>query len=162
MIIPVYYVCHLFSLFESWNFEQRPNSLTKCSRQKSQEFSSLLFKATSTALPWLFYFSNSHILLQFLQCYCTNVQDKGGKPDRKPHPLPNGSGNPYPCRNLKSWELSRLCLETSRKLCVHEFGFWCHCDIHCKMSSELFSWVKNVFWFYESGYSCLYRGTEPL
>jgi hypothetical protein len=28
------------------------------------------------------------------------VKDKGGKPDRKPHPLPYGLRNPY--RNLKS------------------------------------------------------------
>ncbi len=33
----------------------RPNSWTKF-RQKSSEFSSLLFKVTSTALPWDFYF----------------------------------------------------------------------------------------------------------
>jgi hypothetical protein len=28
------------------------------------------------------------------------VKEKGGKPDRKPYPLPNGLKNPY--RNLKS------------------------------------------------------------
>ena len=40
--------------------------------------------------------SNSRNLLQFLQC----VKEKGGKPDRKPYPLPYGLRNPY--RNLKS------------------------------------------------------------
>jgi hypothetical protein len=54
--------------------------------------------------------------------YCTYVvKEKGGKPDRKPRPLPYSLRNPY--RNLKSGELSRLYLETSKKLYVHEFGF---------------------------------------
>ncbi len=44
------------------NFELRPNSWTK-SRQKSPEFSSLLFTVISTALPWYFYFFNSRNLL---------------------------------------------------------------------------------------------------
>jgi hypothetical protein len=42
------------------------------------------------------------------------VQEKGGKPDRKPHPLPYGLRNPY--SNLKS-EKSQ-CPETSTKLCT--------------------------------------------
>jgi hypothetical protein len=41
--------------------------------------------------------TNAHNLLQFLQC--APVKEKGGKPHRKPHPLPSGL-NPY--RNLKS------------------------------------------------------------
>jgi hypothetical protein len=50
------------------------------------------------------------------------VKEKGGKPDRKPHSLLYSLRNPY--RNLKSEELSRLCPEASKKLYVHEFGFW--------------------------------------
>jgi hypothetical protein len=46
------------------------------------------------------------------------VNEKGGKPDRKPYPLPYGLRNPY--RNLTS-ENSQ---ETSAKLYVHEFGVW--------------------------------------
>ncbi len=50
--------------------------------------------------------SNSRNLLQFLllQCgYCT-VKKRGGKPDRKPHPLPYGVRNPETSslRTLKS------------------------------------------------------------
>jgi hypothetical protein len=47
---------------------------------------------------------------------------EGGKLDRKPHPLTYGLRNPY--RNFKS-ESPRLCPETSTKMYVHEFGFWC-------------------------------------
>ncbi len=39
------------------------------------------------------------------------VKEKGGKPYRKPYPLPYGLRNPY--RNL-NWELSRLCPETQK------------------------------------------------
>jgi hypothetical protein len=48
------------------------------------------------------------------------VQEKGGKPDRKPHPLHYGLKNPY--RNLKS-ENSQDYAQNSKKLYVHEFGF---------------------------------------
>jgi hypothetical protein len=43
--------------------------------------------------------SNSRNLLQFLE-FSYTVQEKGGKPDRKPYPLPCGLKSPY--RNLKS------------------------------------------------------------
>jgi hypothetical protein len=49
------------------------------------------------------------------------VKEKGGKPDRKAHPLFYGLRNLL--RKLKSGELSRLCPEISKKLYVHEFGF---------------------------------------
>jgi len=52
----------------------------------------------------------------------TEVQEKGGKPDRNPYLLPYGLRNPY--RNLKSENSV-----TSMKLYVQEFGFWkknCH------------------------------------
>jgi hypothetical protein len=64
----------------------------------------------------------------FLQTHATSysfytallytVKEKGGK---STHPLPYGLRNPY--RTLKS-ENTRLCPETSKKLYVHEFGFW--------------------------------------
>ncbi len=57
----------------------------------------------------------------FFSTLLYSVKEKGGKPDRKPQPLPYGLRNPY--RNLKSGELSRLCPETSRNLYLHEFGF---------------------------------------
>ncbi len=72
---------------------QRPNSWTK-SRQKSLEFSSLLFTNTSSALPWDFYF------FKISQPLTVSMKKNGGKPDRKPYPLPYGLRNPY--RNLKS------------------------------------------------------------
>ncbi len=71
----------------------------------------LAIHSTSTALPWDFYVfkltqalafsSNSHNLL----CISTvpllyTDKERGGKPDRKPYPLPNDLRNPY--RNLKS------------------------------------------------------------
>ncbi len=59
-------------------------------------FSSLLFTITitSTALPWDFYFS------RLTQPLAVSVKEKGGKPDRKPYPLPYGLRNPY--INLKT------------------------------------------------------------
>jgi hypothetical protein len=46
--------------------DQRPNSWTK-SKQRSYEFSSLLFKVTLQHCLGIFISSNSHNLLQFLQ-----------------------------------------------------------------------------------------------
>ncbi len=60
----------------------------------------LLIVVTSTALLEIYITSNSRSILQFLQfSYCT-LKKKGGKPDRKPYPLPYGLRNLY--RNLKS------------------------------------------------------------
>ncbi len=78
---------------------QRPNSWTK-SKQKSQEFSSLLFKVISTALPWDFYFFKLTQPLRLSYCTVYTVNEKRGKPNRKPYPLPYGLRNPY--KNLKS------------------------------------------------------------
>ncbi len=65
----------------------------------------------------------------FLQTHATSysfysvllytVKEKGGKPDRKPHPLPYGFSNQKP----QVWELSRLCPKILKKLYIHEFGF---------------------------------------
>jgi hypothetical protein len=65
------------------------NSWTK-SRQKSSEFSFLLFPVTCTALPWDFYF------FEFAQPLTVSLKEKGGKTDIKPYPFP------YGLRNLKS------------------------------------------------------------
>ncbi len=119
-----------------------PNSLMK-SKQKSVEFSFLLFTVTSTALPCDFcFFKLTQPLMYFFNlfhmfsksCNLLHIstikllyteQEKGGKPDRKPYPLLNGLRNPY--RNLKSE--NPQCPETSTKLYFHEFGFcdqWSH------------------------------------
>jgi hypothetical protein len=71
----------------------RPNSWKK-SRQKSEEFSSLLFTVTSTALLRDFWF------FKLMQPLTVSVKEKGGKPERKLYPLPYGLRNPY--KNLKS------------------------------------------------------------
>ncbi len=44
--------------------------------------------------------SNSFKLFQYLQFLLHTVKEEGGKPDRKPHPLPYALRNPY--SNLKS------------------------------------------------------------
>jgi rRNA maturation protein Nop10 len=44
--------------------------------------------------------SNSRNLLQPLYTLLYTVKEKGGKTERKPHPLPSGVRNPY--RNLRS------------------------------------------------------------
>jgi hypothetical protein len=41
----------------------------------------------------------------FLSALLYTVKEKGGKPDRRPHPLPYGFRNPY--RNLKCGETSK-------------------------------------------------------
>ncbi len=75
------------------------------------KFSSLLFTVTSTALPWGFYFFRltQPLTVSTDQLQYT-VEEKGGKPRteshtggkpvRKPYPLPYGLRNPK--RNLKS------------------------------------------------------------
>jgi hypothetical protein len=85
---------------------------------KSEEFSSLLFKITSPALPWNFYFFKLTQLLAVSSVhYCTLSR-------RKEENLIENHIPFLPPRNLKSGELSRLCQEFSKKLYVHEFGFW--------------------------------------
>jgi hypothetical protein len=68
---------------------------------KVLRFSSLLFTVTFTALPWDLYFfkiTQPHIVSTVQLLY--TVKEKGGKPDRKPHPLRYGLGNPY--KNIKT------------------------------------------------------------
>jgi len=48
-----------------------------------------------------FLFLQTHVTsYSFCSALLYTVKEKGGKPDRKPHPLPYGLRNPY--RNLKS------------------------------------------------------------
>ncbi len=86
-------------LMEFFSFGvQRPNSWTK-SRQKSF----LLFTVTCLEIYISLKFKLTQPLWVFRVRYCVTVytvKEKGGKPDRKPHPLPNGLRNPY--RNLNS------------------------------------------------------------
>ncbi len=98
---------------------QRPNSWTK-SRKKAEEFSSLLFTVTYTALPWDFYFFKltqppTVSSVQLLKA----VKEKGAIPDSKPYPLALWFKKSI--QKPQVWELSRLCPETSTKLYVHEF-----------------------------------------
>ncbi len=86
----IYYILYIMHTVQEESI-LRPNSRTK-SRQKSYEFSSLLFTVTSTALPWDLYF------FKLTQPRTVSVKEKGGKPDRKLYPLPYG----LRCRNLKS------------------------------------------------------------
>ncbi len=96
---------------------QRPNSWTK-SRQKSSEFSSLLF--TSTALPWDFYFFKlkQPLTVSTVQCcYFTLSRRK-----EENHTIPSSLWKKS-IQKPQVRELSRLCPETSTKLYGHEFGF---------------------------------------
>jgi hypothetical protein len=47
------------------------------------------------------------------------LKEKGGKPDRKPFPLPYGLRNPY--SNLKSENSQDYAQKPLKKLYVHEF-----------------------------------------
>ncbi len=53
-----------------------------------------IFQAHATSFIFLQTHATSYVYLQY------TVKEKGGKPDRKPYPLPYGLRNPY--RNLKS------------------------------------------------------------
>jgi hypothetical protein len=76
---------------------QRPNSWTR----SGQKFSSLLFTVTSAALPWdLYFFKLTQPLTVFTVQLLYTEKEKGGKPDRKPYPLPYSLRHPY--WNLKS------------------------------------------------------------
>ncbi len=73
----------LLVLFSRGTYEliQRSNSWTK-SRQKSREFSSLLFTVIATALPLIFLSLQTHAT-SYIKLQC-----KGGKPDRQPYLFP--------------------------------------------------------------------------
>ncbi len=72
--------------------EPKPNSRTK-SRQKFEEFSSLLFTVTSTALPWDFYFvkKNScnllHISFVRVPVHCKGERRKTWQKNIPPFPM---------------------------------------------------------------------------
>jgi hypothetical protein len=66
----------LFLRTNSWTF----------SRQKSSEFSALLFTITSTALPWDFHFFKlTQPLTVFIVQSLYTVKEKGAKPDINPY-----------------------------------------------------------------------------
>ncbi len=118
--------------------DTRASSWTK-SRQKSEEFSPLLFH--NFALRFLFIgWKPDKSLKSFPPCYsqsppqlCLEISissnsrnllpEKKGKPDRKPYPPPlYGLRNPY--RNLKSENSQDYSQkEIFMKFHVHEFGF---------------------------------------
>jgi hypothetical protein len=75
--------------------------------------SSLLFTVTLTALPWDFYlFKLTQPLTVSTVRYMWPIKEKGGKPDRKPDPLPY-IWYKKSIQKPQVWELSRLC-----------FGIW--------------------------------------
>jgi hypothetical protein len=79
--------------------EDRPTTSTKAEfldeiQTKVLRVPSLGFTVTSAALPLDIYF------FKVTQPLTVSVKEKGGKPDRKPCPLPYGLRIPY--RNLKS------------------------------------------------------------
>jgi hypothetical protein len=100
----------------------RPNSWTK-SRQKSAEFSSLLFTVISTALPLDFYFFKlmQPLTVSTVQLLYT-VKEKEGKPDRKPKHPSLWFKNPY--RNLNFENSQDHAQKPQTKLYIHKFGFW--------------------------------------
>ncbi len=134
------------------------NSWTK-SRQKSEEFSFLLFTINSTALPCDFYhFNLSQPLMYFFKLtqpltYYNSVtvhcKGEGGKPERKPYHLQKPqvweetSGLR---RNLRSekkpqvWELSRLCPGTSTSAS----------RLYCSSLHLVCRWQK-LFWIFSLG-----------
>ncbi len=86
----------LFCLIIKHMIKERPNFSTK-SIQKSEDFPPC-YSQSPTALPWDFLFFQTHATSCVKLLY--TVKEKGGKPDRKPYPLPYSLRNPY--RNLKS------------------------------------------------------------
>ncbi len=58
----------------------------------------------------------------------------------------NSNGLQHCIRKPQVWEFSRLCPETSTKLCVHEFGFRLRVLLRVlKNKSVLFVWALRVF-----------------
>ena len=101
---------------------------TMSSWTKSRPKSPLLLAIHSHlySFVWRFIFLQTHTTTRFQLLY--TVKEKRGK-DRKPYPFPMVKKS---IQN-HAWELSRLCPETSTKLCVHEFGF-CSQGCHDKLS----------------------------
>ncbi len=110
--------CDLCNLHYRTTCTLRPNSWMK-SRQKSSEFSSLLFTVTSSALPKDFYFFK---LTQPLTV--STVQLLYIEKERKGVNLVENHTHPLWFKKFVQWpkvrELSRLCPETSTNLYIHE------------------------------------------
>jgi hypothetical protein len=62
---------------------------------------------------------NPDNLLQFL---LYTVKEKGGKPDRKPYPIPYGLRNPH--RNLKSENSQDYAQKRKCTFMISDSGFW--------------------------------------
>ncbi len=98
----------------------KPNSWTK-SRQKSKEFTSLLFTVISLCLEFFLFLqthATSYSFYSLVTLHCRGERRKSWKK--------NISSSLWFKKSIKKpqvWELSRLCPETSTKLYVHEFGF---------------------------------------
>ncbi len=96
----------------------KPNSWTK-SRQKSYEFSSLLFTVTPTALLEIFLLLQTHATSY---SFCKGERRKTWKKTIRPFLWFKKF-----IQKPQVWELSRLCPETSTWLYVHEFT--CRADL---------------------------------
>ncbi len=106
--------------------------------------SSLLFTATSTALPWRFLFLQTHATsYSFYSSVLYTVKVKGGgKPDRKPYPLPYGLRNPH--RNLKSENSQDYAQKPQRNCTLMNSSDWgraSRMDIHYALWKDLFGTV---------------------
>jgi hypothetical protein len=101
----------------------------------------LLFTVHLYSFALRFLFLQPHATsYSFYSALLYTVKEKGGKPDRKPYPLPYGLRNPY--RNLKPEKISRLGPETSMKLHVHEFGF-CSARAHVSETVQKIPYSLN-------------------
>ncbi len=101
--------------YRGWILGQNPDKSLK-------SFPSLLFKVTSTALPWALNFLKltQPLTVSKVQVLYT-VKEKGRKPDGKtisPILLFKKS-----IQKPQVWELSRWCPDTSTKFYLHEFVF---------------------------------------
>jgi hypothetical protein len=70
------------------------------------------------------------------------AKGKGGKPDRKPYPIPYGLRNPF--INLRSESL-KIMSRILKKLYIHEFGLCKFCTRYTQSNTEYHSGY-NVYW----------------
>jgi len=111
----------------------------------SSRFSSLLFTVTSTALSWdLNFFKNTQPLTVSRVWLPYTVKEKGGKPERKPYPLPYGLRNPY--RKLKSENSQDYAPKTQRNCTFMNSASVLHLTLPalCAILSSL----TNIFTWY--------------
>ncbi len=116
--------CHPYPLSSSYHQLMHKQSQMDRARilernpgKSLKEFSSLLFSSFyNFALRFLFLQTHAASYVKLLHI----VKKKGGKPDRKPYPLPYGLRNPY--RNLKA-ETFKIISRNLNKTVLHEFGF---------------------------------------